>query len=388
MKKRNTTPRMTKPRHRKQSKHQRKARSGRIPNWTIGVDLGDEESSYCVLNKRGEVVEEASVLTDREEFGKFFQAQERSRVVMETGTHSPWVSRCAQEAQHEVIVANARKVKLISQSSSKDDRMDAETLARLGRADVKLMAPIQHRGEEAQADLVVIRARAALVRARTMLVNTARGLVKSLGERLPGCEAERVNPASAGGLSPDLQKKLKPVLESAAVLSQQIASCDVQIAVLCKERYPETERLMQVYGVGPVIALTFVLTLDNPERFERSREVGPYLGMRPGRRNSGQSEPQLRITKEGDGYLRSLLVQAAHCALRQNAPDSDLKRFGLKLSKRGGKNARKRAKVAVARKLAVLLHRLWKTGAKYDPLYNQKAKAAQKAKPARKKTAA
>jgi transposase len=346
------------------------------------VDLGDEESAYCIVNKQGEVFEEASIPTTREEFQKFFKAQGRSRVVMETGTHSPWASRCAQEAQHEVIVANARKVKLISESSSKDDRLDAETLARLGRSDIHLLAPIQHRSEEAQADLMVVRARAAMVRARTMLVNTVRGLVKSQGERLPRCDAEKMNPAVAGALKEELQKKLQPILEGCAWLNKEIAIYEAQMAMLCQEHYPETECLRQVYGVGPVIALTFVLTLDDPKRFERSREVGPYLGMRPGRQNSGQSQPQLRITKEGDGYLRSLLVQAAHCILRKPAPDSDLKRFGLKLSKRGGKNARKRAKVAVARKLAVLLHVLWKTGTQYDPLYNQKAKQAKSKKKA------
>ena len=299
--------------------------------------------------------------------------------MLEVGTHSPWVSRCGQQAGHEVIVANARKVKLIAESSQKDDRLDAETLARLGRTDLRLLSPIEHRGEKAQADLLLIRSRAALVRARTALVNALRGLVKSRGERLLKCAAERVNVTLAGSLSPDLQERLRPLLESIGALSAQITVYDRQIERLAREEYPETKWLQQVWGVGTLIALAFVLILEDPRRFPRSRPVGAYLGMRPGRRDSGQCRPQLRISKEGDTYLRSLLVEAAHCILRSRAPDCDLKRFGLKLCKRGGKNGRKRAKVAVARKLAVLLHRLWAKQAVYDPLYNQKLKAARKA---------
>lgn len=362
-------------------KRKRGADRGRtaIPDWTIGVDLGDEESYYCVLDKEGNVDREGSVRTEKTEFQKVFGGLARSRVVMEVGTHSPWVSRCVKEAGHEVIVANARKVKLIAESSEKDDKLDAEMLARLGRVDVQLLSPIEHRGKEAQGDLVLIRTRSALVRARTQLVNTARGLVKSMGERLPRCAAEKMNEVLGGGLSESLQGTLKPMLKAIGELSQRITEYDVRIEQLCKERYPETRLLTAVSGVGSLIALTFVLTLEEPGRFGRSRQVGPYLGLRPGRRDSGKSRPQLRISKEGDTYLRSLLIQAAHCILRSTAEDSDLKRFGLKLCKRGGKNGRKRAKVAVARRLAVLLHHLWGNGEVYDPLYNEKGKRGKKA---------
>lgn len=360
-------------------KRRGESRPPAIPDSTIGVDLGDEKSCYCVLDKEGNVVEEGVIVTGKGEFQKVFRDLPRSRVVMEVGTHSPWVSRCVKEVGHEVIVANARKVKLITESSEKDDKVDAETLARLGRVDVRLLSPIQHRGKEAQGDLLLIRSRAVLVRARSQLVNAARGLVKSMGERLPRCAAEQMNEVVAGGLSEELQGTLKPMLQASSELSKRIAEYDVRIEQLCKDRYPETALLMAVSGVGALIALTFVLTLEDPCRFARSRQVGPYLGLRPGRRDSGKSQPQLRISKEGDGYLRTLLIQAAHCILRSTAEDSDLKRFGLKLSKRGGKNGRKRAKVAVARRLAVLLHHLWVNGEVYDPLYNEKAKRGKKA---------
>ena len=383
MKKNNTKTRKQNERRRK-NQQRRQSKKGKeqgplahigkeIPEWTVGVDLGDEESFYCVLDQEGEVAVEGSLRMGNVEMAEFFQLLPgHSRVVMEVGTHSPWVSRMGKQAGHEVVVANARRVKLITESSRKDDRIDAETLARLGRAEVRLLSPIEHRGKQAQADLLLIRNRAALVRARTGLVNAVRGLVKSQGERLPKCATEKVNVTLAAGLSEDLQQRLKPLLEGISALSRSIGEYDRQLERLAAERYPETERLKKVRGVGTLTALAFILVLEHPSRFRRSRQVGAYLGLRPGRRDSGQSRPQLRISKEGDTYLRSLLVEAAHCILRRRAPDSDLKRFGLKLSQRGGKNGRKRAKVAVARKLAVLLHRLWATGEVYDPLYNQK----------------
>jgi transposase len=149
-------------------------------------------------------------------------------------------------------------------------------------------------------------------------------------------------------------------------------SYDTRVEQIAKEVYPEVARLKQVKGVGPLIALTYVLTLDNPCRFRRSRDVGCFVGLRPGRRNSGMSEPQLHISKEGDGYLRTLLVQGAHYILGPFGQDSDLRRWGLKLSERGGRNAKKRAVVAVARKLAVLLHKLWVSKEIYEALRNNR----------------
>jgi len=128
--------------------------------------------------------------------------------------------------------------------------------------------------------------------------------------------------------------------------------------------------LKQVKGVGTQIALTYLLTIEDPHRFAKSRDVGCFLGLRPGRRDSGESQPQMHISKEGDPYLRTMLVQGAHYILGPFGADSDLRRWGLKLAARGGKNAKKRAVVAVARKLAVLLHRLWVTGEVYEPLHN------------------
>jgi transposase len=243
-----------------------------------------------------------------------------------------------------------------------------------------LLSPVHHRGAEAQADLAVIRARRALVRARTMLINAARGMTKSFGERLRKCGAGQAGPTLAAELSPEgIRSAVLPLLAEVEALNQRIAAYDRQLDQLVKEHYPEVERLKQVKGVGTLIALTFVLTVDDPSRFQRSRDVGCYMGLRPGRRNSGKSEPQLHISKEGDCYMRSLLVQGAHYILGPFGIDCDLRRWGLKMSERGGKNAKKRAVVAVARKLAVLLHKLWVSGEAYDPLRNSRPLVARAA---------
>ena len=289
------------------------------------------------------------------------------------------------EMGHEVIVANAHKVKLITQSVKKNDRMDAEQLARLARVDPKLLSPIQHRGPEAQADLAVIRARMTLVDARTELINSARGLAKPMGERLKKCDAESVKESLADGMGEAVEAVIRPMLKSVEAISKQIAVYEDQIEGIAK-RYPEMKLLTQVYGVGTLIALTYILTIEDAQRFEHSRDVGPYLGLTRKQRESGDSEPELGITKAGDQLLRRLLVQGAHCILRQGAPDSDLKAWGMARlqpggtdkhgkNKKGSKKAKKKAVVAIARKLAVLLHRLWVTGEVYDPQYNRKAAA-------------
>jgi transposase len=343
---------------------------------TVGLDLGDRSSWYCVLNEAGEVLLERKLATTPKAMKEVFGGMPRSRIALETGMHSPWVGRGLSDLGHEVIVAHARNVRLIGESRRKDDRFDAQTLARLARIDPDLLGPIQHRSRKAQADLTVIRARAGLVRARTALINTARGLTKSYGERLRGCSSRKMNRELAEGLSPELQSALQPLLEEIESLSEHIREYNARVKQIAQESYPEVARLEQVKGVGTLIALTYVLTLEDPRRFRQSRDVGCYLGLRPGRRNSGQSEPQLHISKEGDPYLRTMMVQSAHHILGPFGADSDLRRWGLKLAERGGKNGKKRAVVAVARKLAIMLHRLWVSGEVYEPLRNQRVLTA------------
>jgi transposase len=355
---------------------------------TVGLDLGDRTSRYCILDEAGEKASEDKLPTTKAGLDLVFGKMPPCRIALEVGTHSPWVSRHLAAMGHEVIVANAHKVKLITQSVKKNDRMDAEQLARLARVDPKLLSPIQHRGPEAQGDLAVIRARAALVDARTELINSARGLAKPMGERLKKCDADLVKESLADGMGEAVQAVIGPMLKSVEAISKEIGEYDQKIEGIAK-RYPEMKVLTQVHGVGTLIALTYILTIEDAQRFEHSRDVGPYLGLTPKQRDSGDSEPELGITKAGDQLLRRLLVQGAHCILRQGAPDSDLKAWGMARLQNGGKNgknqkgsknAKKKTIVAIARKLAVLLHRLWVTGEVYDPQYNRKAAEAAKGK--------
>lgn len=371
MKKNSTTPQSPK-----------RARARKEGPITIGMDLGDKTSRYCVLGDNGELLSEGSVATTKKGMAQKFSGMRRCRIALEVGTHSPWLSRLLTRLGFEVIVANARQVQLISASSRKNDRLDARLLARLARVDPQLLRPIRHRSEQAQADLTTIRIRAALVEARTSLVNSARGLVKALGERLPACDTDSMGVEKMEALPAEMRDRLRPLIEQVESLTGQIQKLDGTIEQIARTQYPETELLRQVSGVGTLIALTFVLTVEDRERFQKSRDVGCYVGLRPKQSESGESQPQLRITKEGDLYLRKLLVQGAHCILSRRGPDTDLKRWGLKLASRGGKNAKKRAVVAVARKLAILLHRLWVNGEVYEPLRNSQAAGSSKKKAA------
>jgi transposase len=286
------------------------------------------------------------------------------------------MSRALAGWGHEVIVANARRLQLIAQNDAKSDAVDAELLARLGRVDPRLLAPVHHRGAQAQQDLALLRTRDAVVRARTLLVNHVRGSVKAVGGRLPACSTESFPRQAADALPAALAPTLAPVLATIAALSAEVGRFDRAVERLVATRYPDAQPLVQVAGVGALTALCFVLTLESPDRFPTSRAVGGYLGLRPRRRASGAADPECHITKAGDRMLRRLLVGSAHYVLGPFGPDTDLRRWGLALAARGGKAAKKRAVVAVARKLAVLLHRLWLTQAAYVPLRSAAAAAA------------
>jgi transposase len=342
---------------------------------TIGVDVSDKESQFCFLDASGCIVREGKYRTDQLGVRKAVAKVPPSRIVLEAGVHSPWISELLRELGHEVIVADPRRLKLISASITKNDRNDAEMLARLARSDLKLLKPVQHRSGKAQAALRVLKVRGALVRSRTQFVNAVRGLAKVEGERIRKCDTDRFHLVARECLSADMAKDMEPLLSAIEELNAKIAHQDKALDSLA-EQYPDSKHLDEVYGVGTVTSLAFILTLDDKTRFKSSRSVGPYLGLVPRQDQSGDTNKQLHITKAGDRQLRTLLVGAAQTILRSKAPDSDLKRWGMKLASRGGKNAKRRAVTAVARKLGVLLHRLWVTGEVYDPLYNARKKGA------------
>jgi transposase len=336
---------------------------------TVGLDVGDRWSHYWIEDRDGESVESGKTKTTRDALTAHFPAGQPMRIALETGTHSNWVRTHLESLGHQVIVANARQLRGITGSDRKSDPHDARKLAMYARIDPRILCPIQHRSLQAQQDVAVVRARAALVRARTMLINAARGLAKASGYRLPSCASERFATRSRATLAVALEMSIVPLLEQIDQLSFQIRKMEADIEQLANQSYPETAQLKQVSGVGPITALTYMLTIEDPGRFRKSRDVGSFLGLCPRRSQSGERDPQLGISKAGNGYLRFLLVQCAHLVMGKRAPDSALKRWGLRLCERGGKNAKKRAVVAVARKLSILLHKLWVSGDLYDPLY-------------------
>lgn len=350
------------------------------PTRTVGLDVGDRYTFCCILDQgSGEVVEEGRVRTTREALRSRFGRQPRMRMALEVGPHSPWISRLLKDLGHEVVVANARRVALIHGNARKQDRVDAESLARLARLDPKLLSAIVHCSEAVQVDRAVLHSRDVLVRSRARLINHVRGTAKAMGHQLPRCSAPCFAKRVGAQIPPSLEPALAPVIEQIARLTERIRAYDREIEAMAAKRYPESQLLVQVGGVGVLTALGFVLKLGSPARLRRNRMAGPYLGLVPRRDQSGARDPQLRITKTGDAYVRRLLVGSAHYILGPFGPDCDLRRYGERIAQRGGRNAKKRAVVAVARKLAVLLLHLWRNGEVYDPLFSQRSNERQAA---------
>ena len=339
--------------------------------FTIGIDVSDRTSCYCILDHAGEICCEGKLRSSPEAYRQQFGGMAPAVIALEAGTHSRWMSALLTECGHQVIVANPRRLRLLTTSDKKNDPEDARTLAEMAWAKPALLSPVRHRSADAQRDLNLVRARDLIVEARTKLINGVRCLVKGFGARVPKCASERFTKHADLHLPQEARRASAPLLELIDELSERILEYDEMLEHEAQTRYPQTALLTQVSGVGTLTAMAFVLTIEDAHRFARSRDVGCYLGLRPKQQESGARSPQLRIPKAGDSYLRKILVSSAHYIIGPFGPDTDLRRWGLKLCERGGKNAKKRAVVAVARKLAVLLHRLWVTGEVYEPLRKQ-----------------
>jgi transposase len=343
----------------------------------IGVDLGDNKHHVCVTDKEGSIVSETTVRNRREALAKLAKEHEGSLIAIEVGTHSPWVSRVIEQNGCRCVVANARKLRAIYQNERKCDQLDARMLAKLARVDEDLLSPIQHGSEERQLDRLAITLRESLVRQRVNIISTIRFSLKSLGIRLSGCStsafASRCRHQLEGSA---VLSAVETSLKALDELSTQIKELDKQIIETAKERYSQTQLLEQVPGVGPLTSLSYVLTIGDPDRFKDPRDVGAYLGLVPRRDQSGTTDKQLPISKTGNRELRRLLVQCAQYILGHFGPDCDLRRHGLMLAAKGGKAAKRKAVIAIARKLAVLLLVLWKTGQPYQPLRQSNAPAS------------
>ena len=344
------------------------------PELTIGLDVSDRTCCMCVLDRNGEVAATGTIKLNEAALAMQFAHLPQARVAFEVGTHSRWLAAMFEGWGHEVIIANARKLAVISQSNRKSDGADAEMLARLARTDVKLLSPVEHRSEGAARGLAVVRSRAVLVRSRTMMINSVRGQVKTTGERMPTCDAEHFHEL-ADKLPKALQLPLAPLMALIAELTRQIKMFDAKLEKDADTIAPGARRLTTIAGVGLLTAVCFTLVIDDPTRFASSRQVGPYLGLVPKRSQSGEIDKAMRISKAGDPYTRQLLVQCAQSLMRSGVKDSELRQWGIKLAGTG-KTSKRRATIAVARKLAVLMHRLLVTGESYQPFYEQNRKEA------------
>lgn len=343
----------------------------KIPLITIGLDLGDKKHALCVLNQDGEIIDERTITNHRESLRRLSQKYPGARIAFEVGSHSPWIKRFLSELGHEVFVANPRKLRAIYANERKSDKNDARMLARIARMDPQLLHPVEHGSEEAQRDLLRIKLRDNHVRQRVDIISSVRFTLKSLGVTLPSpnsaCFAKRCRTLFTEKDSA-LLDSIEPSLQVIDLMTQKIRELDRAVETLCETKYPVTQRLRQIVGIGPITALSFVLTIEDPELFEDPRDVGAYLGLVPKRDQSGGLDKQLRISKAGDAYLRSLLVGCAQYILGPFGSDTDLKRHGLMLAERGGGRGKRKAVVAIARKLAVLMLALWKSGRDYEPL--------------------
>ena len=351
------------------SKTPTKHRKTNAASFTIGIDLGDRKHAICVLDDQGDIVREDSISNTREALSKLADQYPAATAIIETGTHSPWISWHLEACGLKVLVANARKLRAIYQNDRKCDRYDAMMLARIGRMDPKLLSPIRHRSESCQRDQALLKTRCALVRTRVNAINSVRFILKSLGVQLPaGWSSTSFGKKARAFLSQEDRRLINPLIELAIVCTEELKLLDEELDQLAREPYPETQRFQQIPGVGPITALAFVLTLESKARFARARDVGPFLGLTPKRDQSGQSDKHQRISKAGTPYLRTLLVSCAQYIIGPFGPPGQLREAGLRIAGNTGHRIdKKRAVIATARKLAVTMLALWKNDADYQP---------------------
>lgn len=334
----------------------------------IGLDVGDRVTHLCAVDADRAVVERKKLKTSRDALLAEFLGRAKSKIVLEVGSQSRWMSSLLRECGHEVLVADSLRVRQITKGGRKTDRRDAETLARLLQGMPELLGEVTHRGEEAQAHLALMRTRDLFVRSRTALIQHVRGTLKTVAIKVRSCGTGAFHRVAREYVPDAFKPALDPVLDELAEIEWKIRAFDRQIGELGQTTYPAASRLMQIGSVGLLTSVAFVLTVDDPRRFRKSRDVGAWLGLVPRIEESGDQSPQLSISKAGDAYLRRLLIQCAHHLLGPFGKDCALRRFGLRLCERGGKAAKKRAVTAVARKLAILMHRIWVSEEDYEPM--------------------
>lgn len=351
---------------------------GNVTRCVIGFDIGDAKSVAVSLDRKtGEICQLPPVRTTKKGLSEFYDSlAEPVTLILEASGPSRWIAIAGRQRGHDVFVADPRRLAAVTQNPRKSDERDAEMLARLGASDLGLLHETWVREQLMAEELAVVRMRDAAVAARTLLVNAARSQAKSLGERLPSCSTTSFAKRAPVDLAVALKPVLDPTFTAIAAMTAAIKEYDERISAICEQRLVAKRLAEQLPGVGELTALCFVLVIGDPSRFRNVRDVAAYLGLVPRRAQSGSSDPQKGISKTGNGLLRRLLVQCAHYILGHFAAGSDLRNAGLALAARGAKRGKKKAVIAVARKLAVLMLSLWKSGEAYEPLRNAKPKSS------------
>lgn len=329
----------------------------------VGIDVANKASAICVIDEQGEVVRRAEVATEVYELNKTLAGLDEARVVIESCPLAEWLAEVVEAGGHEAVIIDARAARHLVSSKKKTDARDAHTLAQLARTG--WYNAVHRKSREARLLRSQLQARQGLVRTRKAMDSQVRGLLRAQGLRLgrvsAGEFAERVR-ALAGERVPGLLPYLEPLLslyEQALVEARRLKR-ELERG---SRREALRRRLQSVPGVGPLVSQVYVATVDEPGRFEHAEQVADYAGLTPRVSQSGESCYRGRITKEGDQLLRWHLVEAAHVLLTHGR-DCRLKRWGLALQRRKGAG---KARVAVARKLAILLWRLWMTGERFEP---------------------
>lgn len=334
---------------------------GRLMTDFIGIDIGDKVNFVCTLNNKGEILFRKEIDNNKEAMEEYFDSIEKASIVFEVGSHSPWISRLLVGIGHDVFICNPRQLAAVSQNLKKSDEEDCLILAQLLLTGKHLLKQVHHANEDKMRDFLLIKSRRALVKCRTMLINTARGVVKSFGERIsPKLTADAFHKHAGDSLTKETFKNIKDLVDVIGKTTEQILKYEKDIDAKIKKKYPVAQLLQTINGVGPITSLAFVLTIDDPKMFEKSRTLGAYFGLVPRRDQSGNKDKQLSITKAGSKLVRSLLLNCANYILSSKGEDNQIKRFGLKIRGDGTSKAKaNKAKVAVARKICVIMHQLW-----------------------------
>lgn len=341
----------------------------------IGIDLGDKKHAVVGLDDKANIVLKRWVPNKKEDLEALFRRNRGAVFGMETGTHCRWISMLCRECGCEVYVGNAHRLRSIFGNTHKNDMRDAEEIARLLNGDKRHFHPVQLRDAEHQNLVQLVKMREMVMSQRTKSAGAIRGMAKANGVRLPASDADSLHRKLADVIDtlPDnLQLLLRPQIGLLEKLCETIREYDRLIRDYRNEHFrKECDLLETIPGVGPVNAAAFVAFTGDVRRFRHARDVGPYYGLTAGRDQSSSKDEPKRITKEGNEFVRHLLVNAANLIMQGRCRNTELLQFGLRVWGNRGKVAKRKAKVALARKLAVTMAAMLRSGTPYNGIIEE-----------------